>query len=29
VCKEIVFHFVDVMMEVLRLALDKAPEPAE
>jgi hypothetical protein len=27
--KEITFHFVDDMMEVLRLALDKAPEPAK
>ena len=26
VCKEIAFHFVDEMMEVLRIALDKAPE---
>ncbi|MBN2439340.1 MAG: endopeptidase La [Deltaproteobacteria bacterium] len=29
VCREIVFHFVDEMMEVLRIALDKAPEPAK
>ena len=29
VCKEITFHFVDEMMEVLRLALDKAPESAK
>jgi ATP-dependent Lon protease len=26
VCKEIAFHFVDEMMEVLRIALDKAPD---
>ncbi|MCE5264857.1 MAG: endopeptidase La [Deltaproteobacteria bacterium] len=26
VCREITFHFVDEMMEVLRLALDKSPE---
>ncbi|MCX5837199.1 MAG: endopeptidase La [Deltaproteobacteria bacterium] len=29
VCKEIAFHFVDEMMEVLRIALDKAPESAK
>jgi ATP-dependent Lon protease len=29
VCKEIDFHFVDEMMEVLRIALDKAPESAK
>jgi ATP-dependent Lon protease len=27
--KEITFHFVDEMMEVLRIALDKAPESAK
>ena len=28
VCRDITFHFVDEMMEVLRIALDKAPERA-
>jgi ATP-dependent Lon protease len=28
VCKEITFHFVDEMLEVLRIALNKAPEPS-
>jgi len=27
--KEIAFHFVDEMMEVLRIALEKAPTPGE
>jgi len=27
--KEITFHFVDEMMEVLRIALDKVPESAK
>jgi ATP-dependent Lon protease len=26
--KEIAFHFVDEMLDVLRLALEKAPEPS-